>query len=112
MAAKKPTPVVDERALRICDVCGQIDDHPRHVFVADNIPVNQAHVEAVLERDDLSPAVRSRIAQDVMDTTIQQRHMDCCHAAGCPARGTDADCAQFAATGLTGDELVRHITGG
>lgn len=111
MARKQVEPEA-ARPLRICDVCGQIDDHPRHVYVASDIPVNQAHVEAVLERDDIPADVRARIIAEVLDTTVQQRHPDCCAAAGCPASGTDADCAHLAVTGLTGSALVEHITGG
>lgn len=100
-----------DRPLRICDVCGQIDDHPRHVFVSTDLPVNQAQVEATIGRDDLDADVRARIVAEIVDTTVQQRHPDCCAQVGCPSVGTDADCAHLAATGLTGAALVSHITG-
>ena len=109
-----PPDVVDGveivRPLRICDVCGQIDDHPRHVVGHDvngPVPVNTALVVAISSRTDLSPEDKESIVADILDTTLEQRHMDCCVQAGCP----DGSCAPNAITGLTGAELLAHITG-
>lgn len=98
------------RPLRICDVCGQVDDHPRHVFVTAGLPVNSDHLQSVLSMD-LDPDVRSTIAADVVDTTTQLRHMDCCREVGCP----DGTCNAIAETGaadLKGAALVKHLTSG
>jgi len=100
---------MSDRLLRICDVCGVIDDEPRHQFVTVGVPVNQEHVSAVLGRSDLDDTTRSRILSDIFDTNVQQRHMSCCHDAGCPDAGGPGDCAPFAATGLTGAELLDFI---
>jgi hypothetical protein len=50
----------DGRPIRLCDVCGGMDDHPRHMVA--------------------SP--------DGADEQI--RHLDCCAAAGCPDGTCDA----------------------
>jgi hypothetical protein len=97
------------RPLRVCDVCGQVDDHPRHVFVGspDEYPVNDEMAEAILAMD-LSPEDKNRIYKEVQDTTVQQRHMDCCRDAGCP----DGSCQQVTkgAEKLKGSKLVAHLT--
>ena len=101
---------MSDRPLRSCDECGQIDDHPRHVFLAgpNEVPVNQAAVDAV-GAADLPLADAVRIHNELTDTTILQRHMDCCRAAGCP----DGSCNQMPAEqhDLRGHKLVEAITG-
>ena len=79
--------------LRICDVCGDIDEKSRHVFIASGLPVNEAHIAAVLDRSDIDSSERARIITEINDTTVQQRHFACCAQAGCPEAGQDADCA-------------------
>ncbi len=44
---------MSERQLRVCDVCNQADDHPRHVQRSED------------------------------ERRVLTRHMDCCAAAGC-----------------------------
>ena len=50
-AALRPA---SNRVQRECAVCGQFDDHPRHVI------------------------------GDLLDGSTTLRHMDCCREAGCP----------------------------
>ena len=97
-----------DRALRICDVCGGVDDHPRHTLAAGQgeIPVNQANLAKVLDDTSLSTADKARIVADIVDTTTQLRHMDCCRQVGCP----DGTCNTLPA-GLSGSALLEHITG-
>lgn len=104
---------MSDRPFRICDVCGQVDDHPRHEFLSapGEFPVNEEHLAAVIGRDDLSPERRASVAREVVNTGLQQRHMDCCRAAGCPDRSCDAIAAS-GAEGLTGAKLVKHLTSG
>lgn len=94
--------------LRICDVCGQVDDHPRHVigFEPDTIQPNTEMAVKVSERDDLEYEDKLRIVQDILDTTLMLRHMDCCRSVGCPT----GDCNSV--PDLKGDELRTHIVGG
>jgi hypothetical protein len=81
--------------LRICDVCGVIDDLPRHVHGTFGLEINQAHISAVLDRSDLASDERARIIAEISDTTLQQRHFTCCAETGCPAAGDPADCANL-----------------
>jgi hypothetical protein len=102
--------VADEpRPLRPCDVCGQIDEHPRHVFVtapgeyepaADMIDQVRAH----LRDGDYQGLVAADILAMATDATTAYRHMDCCRARGCP----DGACDQVPAD-AKGPELVRAI---
>jgi hypothetical protein len=91
-------------------VCGQVDDHPRHVFVAEpnafpyNAEIARGVLESVEDHDDLL-----RILAEVQDTTVQHRHMDCCREAGCPTGDCDAMPEEL--KGLKGYELVEGITG-
>ncbi len=80
--------MADQRPLRSCDVCGQIDDHPRHTFLAlasgVEFSVNDAAVQAVYDAKGLATADAVRIVNDLKDTSVQERHFDCCRDAGCP----------------------------
>jgi len=103
----------EAREKRICDACGQVDTAPRHVFAEDPanpLEVNEAFVEAVNGRSDVSRAEKRLIIMDLRDRTLQMRHMDCCAEAGCP----DGTCDSIvdAAGGLQNDELVTFITEG
>lgn len=97
---------MSDRPLRVCDVCGQIDDHPRHTFVdvPEKFQVNEAAQLAVFDLD--APAdVKIRLLEEIADTSTQQRHMDCCREAGCP----DGSCNDKPE--LKGYDLVEAITG-
>jgi hypothetical protein len=100
----------DKRPLRICDGCGQVDDHPRHVFVTAGLPVNQEHVDAVLADESIPAAAKGQLVRDIVDTTVQQRHMDCCRDLGCPDRSCDAVLATLSQP-ATGKKLLDHIVG-
>jgi hypothetical protein len=79
-----PTGPLD-RQMRICDVCGQVDNHPRHEFMAPGaFPVNQANLTKVMGLSGLSDATKAKIVADIVDTGTQQRHFDCCSTVGCP----------------------------
>ncbi len=86
--------MADQRPLRSCDVCGQIDDHPRHTFLAlasgVEFPVNDAAVQAVYDTKGLATADAVRIVNDLQDPSVQERHLDCCRDAGCPDGSCDA----------------------
>jgi hypothetical protein len=97
--------ISSDRPLRICDVCGGVDDHPRHVLAAavGEIPVNQENLSKVLADDSLSPDDKAAIVADIVDTTTQLRHMDCCRSVGCP----DGTCNAMPA--LKGADLLAHL---
>lgn len=97
------------RPLRVCDLCGGVDDHPRHVIAGpdrDRFPrVPDKIVDQVLAN---APAAdRGRLLRDLMDSGSSDRHMDCCRAHGCP----DGSCDQLTAGAedLRGAELLQHL---
>jgi hypothetical protein len=74
-----------DRESRVCDVCGQVDDHPRHIIhVAAGHPVTGAP----------------------MDLTVT-RHIDCCQGAGCPDGSCDVVLGHAGAK--RGPDLVAHL---
>lgn len=102
------------RPKRICDGCGAIDDHPRHVvaFAPDEAPApNAEHVKAAMNAKGLTDDEKVAVIADINDTTLQLRHMDCCRSAGCPDRSCDA-IADTGARDLRGPALLKHLTSG
>lgn len=104
-----------QRPQRPCDICKQVDDHPRHrvVFGPGDppVPVDQDFVQAVIANNDLTPADRAAAVASLTDPTDQLRHLDCCRSVGCP----DGSCTAIAATGaaeLKGPKLLKHLTSG
>jgi hypothetical protein len=109
---EQPTSAIGEgRSLRVCDLCGGVDDHPRHVLaggVADAYgPPSQEIVARVLEQ--APPEESARLVRELFDTSSQDRHLDCCREAGCPA-GTCAE-VTAGAEHLRGADLLDHLTG-
>lgn len=109
--------MTDALPFRVCDLCGGVDDHPRHVIAgvaADAHPVDESLEQAVADsladlvnEGAISMADAMRISGDFHDTTSSDRHKDCCAAAGCPT-GTCGPQVQ-ASGGKTGDALRRSI---
>jgi hypothetical protein len=97
------------RILRSCDTCGQVDDHPRHVHDVTGAevppPVNTEAVEAVYATKGLDVRDIVRIVKELEDTTVLQKHVDCCREDGCPTGDCDS------APKKTGYALVEAITG-
>lgn len=99
----------EERPLRICDVCGQVDDHPRHVIAyapGEAPPVNQEQIAAVIDLEGFDGAQKAAFIADLQDTTLQLRHMDCCRSVGCPT----GSCNEV--PDLRGPKLLAHIQKG
>lgn len=82
------------RPLRICEVCKQIDDYPRHVVGVpqDTVPVDAGLVVEVSKRTDLTDDEKESIVAYLLDTTTDIRHMNCCATVGCPT----GDCNKYA----------------
>lgn len=102
--------MAEKRPLRMCDSCGGVDDHPRHVFAyAEGDGETEAVVasEAIgnTSKEDL-PTILAQIA----DRSTTMKHMDCCRADGCPD-GTCNEVTKGAET-LRGSALVKHLTKG
>ena len=106
------TPIGGGRPRRPCDLCGAVDDHPRHVLatgagdpLADPHPGIIVMVAATVIEDPDRDAVMGVL----LDRTTAVRHLDCCRAAGCP----DGSCATQTAGAETarGADLLAHLTG-
>jgi len=100
--------VAENRPLRGCELCGQVDTAPRHVVAT---PKGQAGVPGpeilhkLIENGIPDEALAAILADDT-----QVRHMDCCAAAGCPAEpGAQCGDGERAGSGKQNDELLRHI---
>lgn len=102
------------RPLRGCDVCHQVDDHPRHTFFGppEHFPVNNEYAEAILAMPDLEAADKNRIYRDALNTQTQERHMDCCKSVGCPDGSCDRVIATLSKGYVKGNALVKHLTSG
>lgn len=100
------------RPVRLCETCGQVDDHPRHVHgTADGAsPVDPTLVATALKEHAGDDAAVAAILKQVQDTSTQTKHLDCCAADGCP----DGSCNQIvaAAGDAKGAKLVKHLTSG
>jgi hypothetical protein len=96
------------RVLRVCDLCGGVDDHPRHV-IAGTDPANfeKPSDDIVNKVLDSAPRdERGRLLADLMDTSSSDRHLDCCAAAGCP---TGTCSPQVADAPGTGRKMLDHL---
>ena len=103
------TNIGNGRLLRVCDLCGGVDDHPRHVLAGGTPDVyRQPSQDVVAKVLQAAPdEERARLVRDLMDTSSSDRHMDCCRAAGCPDRSCDA--LTEGAESKRGKALLTHL---
>lgn len=99
----------DARPLRLCDSCGALDDHPRHVVgVTDgsNTPTREFR-DKVLGLVDGDAEKTSIAVGELLDTSTTMKHMDCCRTDGCP----DGTCntVTAGAEDKRGNALVKHL---
>jgi hypothetical protein len=98
------------RIVRVCDLCGGVDDHPRHVIAgtaggpdAIAAPSDEILAKVIAAAPE---ADRARLVRDLMDTSSSDRHLDCCAAAGCP----NGLCGpQVAGTPGAGAAMLEHL---
>ncbi len=102
------TDIGDGRALRVCDLCGGVDDHPRHVLAGKDEDTYPKPGEDILNRvlDAAPKEHRARLVADLMDTSSSDRHLDCCALAGCP---TDTCGPQVKDAPGTGLAMLEHV---
>jgi hypothetical protein len=103
------TNIGDGRALRVCDLCGGVDDHPRHVIAGHDADGFQRPGDDIVNKVlNSAPAEhRARLLRELTDTSSSDRHLDCCAAAGCP---TDTCGPQVKdAKGKTGAAMLDHL---
>jgi hypothetical protein len=96
------------RPLRVCDLCGGVDDHPRHVIAGQ---VDGAFRPSDGALDNVLASApedqRAELVRALLDTTSSDRHLDCCREAGCPDGSCDFVTA--GAEGKTGADLLDHL---
>jgi hypothetical protein len=101
------TNIGGDRPLRVCDLCGGVDDHPRHVLAGGEgfAKPGADIVDRVLAN---APAdQRARLVDELLDTHASDRHMDCCRTAGCPDGTCNTQTA--GAENLRGGALLTHL---
>lgn len=99
--------MAEKRPVRMCDLCGGVDDHPRHVFAHDvGDGVTDPDIAALAVKN--AGANAAAIIAHIQDFSTTMRHMDCCREAGCP----DGTCNEVTAgaENLRGNALVKHLT--
>jgi len=98
-----------DRALRVCDLCGGVDDHPRHVIAGDTRETFAAPAEDIVQKvlEEAPEDQRSKLVRDLFDTTSSDRHMDCCREAGCPTG--DCERTTQGAEDKRGAALLKHL---
>lgn len=96
------------RVLRVCDLCGGVDDHPRHVIAGTERDAFTRPSDEILNKVlDVAPAEeRARLVQDLVDTTSSDRHLDCCAAAGCPTGTCGPQVADAPGVGV---QMLDHL---
>lgn len=104
------TDIGDGRPLRVCDLCGGVDDHPRHSFGGPltNMfrPPPKKLVNKVL--DNAPEDVRHELLSALYDTSSLDLHKDCCRDAGCPTGECNAELDEVG--DLRGVELRDALT--
>lgn len=92
------------RPLRFCDVCGGLDDHPRHVTQFNPDADDGRPDEEWLAGIDLSGAPVSAVER-LVSGNLRERHLDCCASQGC------ATCiaTEKETKALRGQELIDHL---
>lgn len=83
---------------RVCNVCGGVDQHPRHSFTgvipgvwepdAELAQTVESNLTALTESGKISVGEAIAIGREFWDDTSTDRHIDCCASAGCPKSGT------------------------
>jgi hypothetical protein len=97
--------------LRVCDLCGGVDDHPRHVNAGQTKGYFATPpVEIVHKVLKLAPADQAdRLLAALLDPSSSDRHYDCCREAGCPSGSCDL--LTQGAEDRRGAALLKHLAG-
>jgi hypothetical protein len=98
------------RPPRVCDLCGGVDDHPRHSFGGPLTGVFPPPSDEVVDKVlDAAPSEhRGRLLRELMDTSSIDLHKDCCRAVGCPTGECDEELNEVG--DLRGLELAEALT--
>lgn len=99
------------RPYRLCDSCGGVDDHPRHVHGLGPDGPNPTAVKAALAAVGNAGDNLEDILVQIQDVSTQVKHQDCCRTDGCP----DGSCYEIGALGgegKIGEELLAVLESG
>ncbi len=99
-------------ALRHCDHCLQVDDHPRHQFAGGIEGVHPRPTPAAVRTitdavAELPEADADRIITEFLDTGSLSLHLDCCRNAGCPTG--ECNIRTAGVEDLRGARLLKHL---
>ncbi len=102
------------RAVRVCDLCGGVDDHPRHSLLGGEPGAHSAPSPETVRKVSsaiagLDAETGDRLLAELLDTGTTDRHLDCCRTAGCPTG--DCDRRTAGAKDLRGAALLDHLIG-
>lgn len=113
----KPSVPVEptERPLRYCDVCAQLDDHPRHVIhvgpdhpsFSKTNPGNEL-IDRLQRPEGASNAQVARAITEINRPGLLLRHLDCCAAQGCEV----CKATEKRTGGVRGQELLAALQDG
>jgi hypothetical protein len=97
-----------DRLLRVCDLCGGVDDHPRHVIAGAMRDVFPRVADEILGEvmANAPDEHRGRLVRELLDTASSDRHRDCCREAGCPTG--ECDFLTGGGEHLRGADLLEH----
>lgn len=95
---------MSDRPLRFCDVCGGLDDHPRHVTQYAGDESAGRPDDEWLAGVDLSGAT-TFAAERLLSGNLRERHLDCCASQGCET----CIATEKETKGLRGSELIDHL---
>lgn len=100
------------RALQVCDACGGVDDHPRHL-VAGAVDGSNPPPAPDVVRKVMSSAPQGdddRLLADLLDTGSLTLHRDCCRERGCPT----GECEKLLEgwNGKPGAAMLTHLMKG
>jgi hypothetical protein len=102
------------RIVHSCDVCGGVDDHPRHIIAGTNpnefpAPAGAMVRQVMAATADLPEPETDRILGELTDASTHYRHYDCCRDGGICPNGL---CAHLTggAESKRGAALLRHLT--
>jgi hypothetical protein len=97
--------VTDERPLRFCDLCGGLDDHPRHVKQLPPESLDGSPDAAVIASIKTAGEAPIEAIRQLYAENLQVRHMDCCAASGCETcQATEVEYGE-----LRGQELIEYL---
>jgi len=96
------------RALKVCDACGGVDDHPRHILSGAAGLVSAPSAETARAVMANAPADDAdRLLAELLDTSTVELHRDCCRERGCPT----GECPELTAGAedKRGAALLEHL---